>query len=146
MHSTVQGQARRVRLVVTIAGLVIAFLVAVFFVSYGSKLYENWRERHLLEKATTLLQEGKLPEAAQVAQQLARRHPDSLAALSIRADTAERQNLEEAVAWRERIALLLPKDPESQLNFASAALRFGKLDLARDALNRVSPDRSERLD
>src|SRR5206468_7628469 len=37
------------------------------------------------------------------------------------------------------IARLLPKDPESQLNFASAALRFGKLDLAREALNRVSP-------
>ena len=126
-------------MVVTIAGLAIAFLVGVFFVSYGSKLYENWRERHLLEKATALLQEGKITEAAQMAQQLARRHPDSLAALSILADTAERQNLEEAVAWRERIALLLPKDPESQLNLASAALRFGKLDLARDALNRVSP-------
>ena len=74
-----------------------------------------------------------------MAQDLARRHPDSLAALSILADTAERQNLEEAVAWRERIARLLPKDPESQLNLASAALRFGKLDLAREALNRVSP-------
>src|SRR5207342_2838766 len=65
--------------------------------------------------------------------------PDSLAALSILADAAERQNLEEAVAWRERISLLLPKDPESQLNLASAALRFGKIDLARDALNRVYP-------
>src|SRR5258708_15587657 len=136
MHSTVQRQARSVRLGVAIAGLVIAFLVAFFFVSYGSKLYENWGERHLLEKATTLLQEGKLTQAAQMAQQLARRHPDSLAALSILADTAERQNLEEAVAWRERIALLLPKHPASQLNLASAALRFGKLDLSRQALNR----------
>src|SRR5207249_7283735 len=54
------------------------------------------------------------------------------------AEKEERQNLEEAVAWRERIAQLLPKDPESQLNYASAALRFGKLDLAREALNRVS--------
>ena len=114
-------------------------MLSVFFVSYGSKLYENWRERRLLHQATTLLQEGKLDKAAQMAQELARRHPDSLAALSILADTAERQNLEEAVAWRERIARLLPKDPESQLNFASAALRFGKLDLAREALNRVSP-------
>src|SRR6476620_10300013 len=139
MHSTVQRQARSVRLVVTIAGLVIAFLVAVFFVIYGSKLYQNWRERRLLDQATTLLQEGKLTQPAQMAQQLAGRHPDSLAALSILADAAERQNLEEAVAWRERIALLLPKDPESQLNLASAALRFGKLDLAREALNRVSP-------
>src|SRR5438445_1014668 len=74
-----------------------------------------------------------------MAQELARRHPHSLAALSILADAAERQSLEEGVAWRERIAQLLAKDPESQLNFASAALRFGKLDLAREALNRISP-------
>ena len=74
-----------------------------------------------------------------MAQELVRQHPDSLAALSILADTAERQNLEEAVAWRERIARLLPKDSESQLNLASAALRFGKLELAREALDRVPP-------
>src|SRR5437667_11635013 len=141
-HSMFQRQLRRGRLAVGIAGLAIAFSIGVFFVSYGSKLYENWRERRLLNQATILLHEGKLSKAAEMAQELARRHPDFLAALSILADTAERQNLEEAVAWRERIARLLPKDPESQLNFASAALRFGKLDLARDALTRVSP--SER--
>ncbi len=137
-HSTFQRQLRKRRLIVAIAGLAIA-LVGVFVVSYGSRLYENWRERRLLETATTLLQEGQLTKAAQMAQDLARRHPDSLAALSILADTAERQNLQEAIAWRERIALLLPNDPESQLNLASAALRFGNLDVAREALNRVSP-------
>jgi len=138
-HSTFQRQLRRSRLAIAIAGSAIAFLLGVFLVSYGSKLYENWRERRLLHQTTTLLQEGKLSEAAQMAQELVRRRPDSLAALSILADTAERQNLEEAVAWRERIARLLPRDPESQLNLASAALRFGKLDLARETLNRVSP-------
>jgi Tfp pilus assembly protein PilF len=138
-HSTSQRPFRKGRLSVAIAGLAIAFVVGVLFLSYGSKLYENWRERRLLEQATRLSQQGKLSEAAQMAQELVRRHPDSLAALLILADTAERQNLEEAVAWRERIARLLPKDLESQLNFASAALRFEKLDLAREALDRVSP-------
>src|SRR5260370_32480192 len=138
-HSTFQRQVRRGRLTIAIAGLAIAFLIGGFFVRYGSNLYEKWRDRRLLNQAATLLQEGKLSQAAQMAQELAHRHPNSLAALSILADTAERQNLEEAVAWRERIARLLPKDPESQLNFASAALRFGKLGLAREALNRVSP-------
>ena len=137
--STSLQKLRRARLTVAIAGLAIAFLLGVFFISYGSKLYENWRERRLLQKTTTFLQEGKLSEAAQMAQELVRRHPDSLAALSILAETAERQNLEEAVAWRERIARLLPKDPESQLNLASAALRFARLDLAREALDRVPP-------
>lgn len=134
-----QRQLGRNRLTVWIAGLAIVLLLGVFFVSYGSKLYENWRERRLLNQATTFLQEGNLSKAAQTAEELVQRHPDSLAALSILADTAERQNLENAVAWRERIARLLPKDPESQLNLASAALRFGKLDLAREALSRISP-------
>ena len=138
-QATLQRQLSRGRLPVAIAGLAIALFVGVFLVSYSSKLYENWHERRSLQKATTLLQEGELNKAAQMAQELIRRHPDSLPVLSILADTAERQNLEEAVAWRERIARLLPKDPESQLNFASAALRFGKLDLAREALDRVSP-------
>src|SRR5215831_1746993 len=137
-HSTFQLQPKSRRLAASVAGSAIVLLVGVFVFSYGSRVYENWRERRLLHQATTLLQEGELSKAAQMAHELARRHPDSLAALSILADTAERQNLEEAVAWRERIARLLPKEPESQLNLASAALRFGKLDLAREALNRVS--------
>ena len=136
LKAAFQRQSRRGRLIVSIAGLAIALLAGVLFASYGSRLYETWHERRLLQNATTLLQEGKLSEAAQSAHELARRHPDSLAALSILADTAEKQNLEEAVAWRERIARLLPKDPESQLNLASAALRFDKLDVAREALDR----------
>jgi hypothetical protein len=87
-----QQQLRRGRLGVAIAGLAIAILVGVFFVSYGSKLYENWRGRRLLNQATTLLQEGKLDKAAQMAQELARRHPDSLA-LSIWR-TQQKTNLE----------------------------------------------------
>jgi hypothetical protein len=42
--------------------------------------------------------------------------------------------------WRAQIAQLLPKDPDSQLNLASAALRFGQIDLARKALNDVVPN------
>jgi predicted Zn-dependent protease len=131
-----------VRLVLAVATLAIAFLLGIFFVSYGSKLYQNWRENRLLYQATALLHEGNLSKAEQMAQELLTRHPDSLPALYILAETAERENLEEAVWWRERIARLLPKDPESQLNFASAALRFEKLNLVREALDRISP--SER--
>ncbi len=127
------------RLALAVAGLAIVFFLGVFFVGSGSKLYQSWRENRLLDRATALLQEGKLGRAAQMARELLERHPDSIPALSILADTAERQNLEEAVSWRERIARLRSKDPESQLNFASAALRFGKLDVAREGLTRVSP-------
>ena len=132
------------RLTLAITALAAASLLGAFFISYGSKLYENWRERRSLQQAATLMQQGNLNAAAQMAQELVRRHPDSLSALSILADTSEKQNLEEAVLWRERIARLLPNDPESQLNLASAALRFGKLDVAREALQRVSSRDRER--
>ena len=88
-HSPFRRWLRPGRLVVAIAGLAIAFLIGVFSINYGSKLFESWRERRLLHQATALLQEGNLSKAAQIARELARRHPDSLAALSILADTAE---------------------------------------------------------
>ena len=131
-----QGPAR---LALMVAALAIAFLAGAVFFSYGSKLYENWHETRLLHQGTALLQEGKLSEAALSARKLLGRHPDSLPALYILAEAAEKQNLEEAIGWREQIARLLPRDVDSQLNFASAALRFGRLDLARAALGQVSP-------
>ncbi len=131
-------QLRPARVAFAVAALAIVFLLGAFLVSYSSKLYRNWRENRLLERATALLREGQLSKAAQMARELLARNPDSLQTLSILADTAEKQNLEDAVSWRQCIARLRPNDGESQLNYASAALRFGKLDLAREALNRVS--------
>jgi hypothetical protein len=124
--------------------LLSAFLLGALFVSYGSKLYEDWRQNRLLHQAAALLQEGKPSEASQTAQELLGRHPDSLPTLYILAEAAEKENLEEAVWRREQIARLLPKDADSQLNLASAALRFGKLDLAREALDRVAPKDRDR--
>src|SRR6266403_2168433 len=135
---------RPARLVAIVAVLTIAFLLGVFFFSYGLKLYDDWRQTRLLHRATALLQEGKLSKAAQTARELLASRPDSLPALCVLAEAAERENLEEAVGWREQIARLLPKDVESQLNLASAALRFGKLDLARQALDRVPPGDRDR--
>jgi hypothetical protein len=137
-RSVFQLHRQPVRMVVAVAAATIAVLIGALLVSYSSKLYQSWRENRLLDQATVLLEQGKLSNASEMARELLARHPDSLSALSILADTAERQNLEEAVLFRERIARLRSKDPESQLNFASAALRFGKLDAAREALARVS--------
>jgi Tfp pilus assembly protein PilF len=144
LESFLQRQLWPARLAVMVAVLAIAFLVGALSFRYGSRLYDDWRQNRLLHRATALLQEGKLSKAAQTAQELLARHPDSLPALYLLAETAEKQNLEEAVSWREQIARLLPSDVDSQLNLASAALRFGKLDLARQALDRVSPTDRDR--
>ncbi len=137
-HSSLQRQLRLPRLALIIAGLAIVFLLSGFLVTYGSKIYENWHDNRLLDRAGALVREGRFSNAAQIARELLGRHPDSIPALSVLADTAERENLDEAVSWRDRIARLRPNDAESQLNFASAALRFDQLNVAREALDRVA--------
>jgi predicted Zn-dependent protease len=77
--------------------------------------------------------------AARTAQEIVQRHPNSLAAFQILAEASEKQNRPETVAWRAQIARLRPHDLESELNLASAALRFGQLDTARNALDAVNP-------
>jgi len=144
LESFFQRRLWLARLGVVVVVSAVALLVGIVLFSYGSRLYDDWRQSRLLRRATALLQEGKLNKAAQTAQELVARHPDSLPALHVLAEAAEKQNLEEAVKWREQIARLLPTDLESLLNLASAALRFGKLDVARQALDRVpSSDRDK---
>jgi thioredoxin-like negative regulator of GroEL len=137
LESLFQRRLWLARLSVIVVVTAIAFLLGVVLFSYGSRLYDDWRQSRLLRRATALLQEGKLSKATQTAQELVARHPDSLPALHVLAEAAEKQNLEDAVRWREEIARLLPTNLDSQLNLASAALRFGKLDLAQQTLDRV---------
>ena len=132
------------RLVAIITMLAIALLLGAVVFSYSSKLYHDWHATRLVQRATALLQEGKLNKAAKIAHELLTRNPDSLPALYVLAETAEKQNLEEAVSWRQQIARVLPNNLDSQLNLASAALRFGKLDVARQALERVPPTDRDR--
>src|SRR6266576_4074959 len=128
------------RLALLVAAFVVAILLGVAFFSYGSKLYRDWHQSRLLHRAASMLQEERFTEAAQTAREVTKVDSDSLPAYYILAEAAEKQNLQEAVSWRSQIARLLPKDPDSQLNLASAALRFGKLDLARKAQDDVAPN------
>ena len=136
-ESFFQRQLWPARLALVAAGLTIAIALGALFFTYGLKLYEDWRQTRLLHEAASMLQQGRFSEATQTARELLAQHPNSLPALYILAELAEKQNLEEAISWREQIARLRPKDPDSQLNLVSAALRFGKLDLARKALDQI---------
>ena len=125
------------RLALVAGGLAIVILLGAVLISYGLRLYGDWHQTRLLHEAASMLQQGRFSEATQTARELLAQHPDSLPTLYILAEAAEKQNLEEAISWREQIARLRPKDPDSQLNLVSAALRFGKLDLARKALDQI---------
>jgi Tfp pilus assembly protein PilF len=144
LESFFQRQLWPARLALLVAAFVVAVLLSVAFFSYGSKLYRDWHQSRLLHRAASMLQEERFTEAAQTAREVTKVDSDSLPAYYILAEAAEKQNLQEAVSWRSQIARLLPKDPDSQLNLASAALRFGKLDLARKALSQVASNDRDR--
>jgi thioredoxin-like negative regulator of GroEL len=144
LESFFQRQLWPARLALVAAGLAIAIVLGALFFRYGSKLYEDWRQTRLLHEAASKLQRGRFIEATQTARELLAQHPNSLPALYVLAEAAEKQNLEEAISWREQIARLRPKDPDSHLNLVSAALRFGKLDLARKALDQIPASDRDR--
>ena len=126
------------------AGAAIALLLIILFGTYGSKLYSTWRESRLLKRASTLLEQKDFVGANRLAHQVLAMHADSLPAFYILADATEKQNSEGTVSWRAQIARLQPDNIDSQLNLASAALRFGQIDLARTTLERIGPRVQDR--
>src|ERR1700736_1786377 len=128
------------RLAIFFAAIALAVVLGILIFSYGSKIYAGWREQRLLQHAGTLLQKQNFSGATADAQKVLQLHPDSLPAFYILAEATEKQNLLETVAWRAQIARLRPHDLDSQLNLASAALRFNQLDTARKALEQVPPE------
>jgi predicted Zn-dependent protease len=144
LESFFQRQLWPARVALIAAALAIAIVLGALFFRYGLRLYEDWRQTRLLHEAASMLQQGRFSEATQTARELLAQRPNSLPALNVLAEAAEKQNLEEAISWRGQIARLRPKDPDSQLNLVSAALRFGKLDLARKALDQIPASDRDR--
>ena len=129
----------RLRAAISAGALVVGFGLGFALLTYGPRAYSGWRETRLLRQASKLLAQQDLEGAARTAQEVAERRPDSLVAYQILAEATEKQNRSETVAWRAQIARLRPHDVDSQLNLASAALRFRQLDTAWKALENVPP-------
>ncbi|MEO7724861.1 MAG: hypothetical protein ABIU29_09285, partial [Chthoniobacterales bacterium] len=126
-------------------GLVISLFVVLGFVfgpfafSSVRKGWTRWQKSRLLTSAADLLEHNKLADAETTARKALAIDPGSLVAARLLAESTEKQNRAETVGWRAQIARLAP-GLDNQLNLASAALRFGQLAVARDALAWVSPE------
>jgi thioredoxin-like negative regulator of GroEL len=122
------------------AGLAIGLLL----LTHGPEAYGGWREKRLLKRASAMLAQQDFDGAVRLARDIVQIRPDSLSAFYILAEASEKQNLPETVAWRSQIARVQKRDLDSQLNLASAALRFGQLDTARKALENVAQEERDR--
>jgi thioredoxin-like negative regulator of GroEL len=125
------------RIAIYFLALGVGALLGFLCLTYIPRAYANWRESRLLKQASEFLEKEDYPQATRAAQQMLRSRPDSVAALHIMADATERQNSSETVTWRAQIARAIPQSVDAHLNLASAALRFGQLDVARRALDNV---------
>jgi Tfp pilus assembly protein PilF len=132
------------RIAVGLGAAILGFIFGLGLMIYGPKAYSGWRETRLLKRASTMLEKQDFQGATTAAHDLLQSHPDSIPAFYILAEASEKQNLPETVAWRAQIARLQPKSLDSQLNLASAALRFGELDTARKAVENVAPGDRDR--
>src|SRR6267154_1132766 len=137
------GQARPVRGGLIVLAVIAGFALGLLVLSIGPKFVNAWRESRLLRQAETNLKKGNFNGANDAAQQALQINRESLAAYQILAEATEKQNRAETVVWRTQIARLRPRDIDSQLNLASAALRFGQLDAARKALDSVPKENRE---
>jgi predicted Zn-dependent protease len=154
---------RPVNLAILIGALALLVALGLVFFTYGKRVYDDWQEGRLLKMAAAMLHDRKYNEATRGALQVLKIHPDSLPAFYILAEaaekqsdvnslpafyalaeTSEKQNRDAAIRWRTQIARLRNHDLESQLNLASAALRFTQLDAARKALAEVAPSDRDR--
>ena len=123
--------------------VVLGFGVGLFAFSSVRKGWNRWEKTRFLAEAGNRLKQDNLPQAESLARRALALDPDSLVAARILAETMEKQNRSETVAWRAQIARLDP-GLDSELNLASAALRFGQLDVARAALGRIAPSDGEK--
>ncbi len=118
--------------------VVLGFGVGLFTYSSARKGWSRWHETRLLAQAANQLERGQLEAADALARKALNIDSKSVEASRILAEATEKENNSETVAWRAQIARLDP-GLDSQLNLASAALRFGQLDVARGALARIDP-------
>jgi hypothetical protein len=132
------------RIAICVASLLLGFGVGWMLLTTGPRAYRSWRQSSLLKVAAAMMAKEDYDGATRAAREVLQLHQDSLAAFHILAEASEKQNRPETVAWRSQIARLEPGNLDSQLNLASAALRFGRLDTARKALDGVPPAQRDR--
>jgi hypothetical protein len=131
------------RLAICVAFLLLGFSFGWVLLTYGPQAYRGWRESKLLKTAVAFLTKEDFDGATRAAREVLQIDHDSLAAFRVLAEASEKQNRPETVAWRAQIARLEPTF-DNHLNLASAALRFGRLDTARNALEAVPPGQRDR--
>ncbi len=103
-----------------------------------------WRLESLHRAAREAIQIGDYTGASLKARRALQIDPNFAPACETMAEIGEHDHLPDAITWRERVLHLKGESADALLSFASTALSFGKISLARSALERVPEKDRER--
>ncbi len=128
-------QTLRRRLLWVAVGLVFAALSAWG----GWRAWRAWQPERLTRLAREKVVAGELRDAFLLLGRALQIDPNHVAATRALARLYEDAGLSLSLSWWQRAVELAPADAQSRLDLASAALRFGRADTARAALDAVPP-------
>jgi predicted Zn-dependent protease len=123
---------RRLRL-----GLLILVLLGVLAWG-GRRLFNEWRQKHLVAQARGFLAQGDIRSAALSAQRALQLNFNDIAATRLLSGLADRFGSPASLFWHSRLAQLEPGNLPDILAWASAAMRFGDWAAAAQALSTVT--------
>lgn len=122
------------KIVLWLAGTVVAVVALAIF---GYHSVRNWQQRRLSAEANALVDKGEYKRANLEARRILQINPESADGTRILARIAERAGSRSALDLRRRVVALGGTRPDDFYALARAAIRFGNLDTARSALDRV---------
>jgi Flp pilus assembly protein TadD len=124
--------------------IVIAGFAAVLLVLPGA--IASWEQRRLLTSAKAFLAQGDLQSAEISCRQLIQLNPNEQAAYPLLIAIGEQTNSPQALTWASKLVELSKGDPHALGRFAVLALKFGEVEAAQDALNRLPAASKETAD
>ena len=101
--------------------------------------YRQWKKQRYLGHAESFLSKSDFKNAALSARQVLALDPAHLRATAIMCEVLARVRSPEVVTWRQLMADLEPDNPTNRIALAEAALSFGDVPRAEQALVRVPP-------
>jgi Flp pilus assembly protein TadD len=124
------------KLFVRVAG---GLLLVVLLGWGGLHVFHRWQERHLVRRAAGYLAGGDAKTASLNVRRALQLNPDSLEAVRMMAQIAEKAGDGTELTWRRRVVELQPGSIDDALALVRSALRAGDLGSAQKALNDIAP-------
>lgn len=127
-----RGSRRRKKGKIFIAIAAIVVLTLLYF--GGTSAFKIWRQGRTVKRAQEFLEKKDYTQATMSATWALQLNPTDVEATRVLAEAAREQGQKQELVWRGKLVDLQPQVLEHRLSWAKAALRFGEVQTAEQAL------------